>query len=115
MNQEQHPSTSTPAATGRAPTTAAPTSRAVLPRHEVRARGQTELVPGSSSNLQQGRASNNTYFTALVETAAWGAELATALAGTPNGSKRAVEAVPSRLPPGGFAPKGDLGRDRRSR
>jgi hypothetical protein len=42
----------------------------------------TELVPGYSSNFHEGRVSNNIYFTALVETAAWGAELATALAGT---------------------------------
>ena len=41
-----------------------------------------ELVPGYGSNFQQGRVSNNIYFTALVETAAWGAELATALAGS---------------------------------
>ncbi|MFT4226519.1 NAD(+)--rifampin ADP-ribosyltransferase [Micropruina sp.] len=41
----------------------------------------TELVPGYGSNFQQGRVSNNIYFSALVETAAWGAELATALAG----------------------------------
>lgn len=40
-----------------------------------------ELVPGYASNFQEGRVSNNIYFTALVETAAWGAELATALAG----------------------------------
>ena len=40
-----------------------------------------ELVPGHASNFQEGRVSNNTYFTALVDTAAWGAELATALAG----------------------------------
>ena len=40
-----------------------------------------ELVPGYGSNYQQGRVSNNIYFTALVETAVWGAELATALAG----------------------------------
>ena len=39
-----------------------------------------ELVPGYGSNFQQGRVSNNIYFTALVGTAAWGAELATALA-----------------------------------
>lgn len=42
----------------------------------------TELVPGYGSNFQSGRVSNNVYFTALVETAAWGAELATALAGS---------------------------------
>ena len=40
-----------------------------------------ELVPGYGSNFQTGRVSNNIYFTALVETAVWGAELATALAG----------------------------------
>lgn len=36
----------------------------------------TELAPGYGSNFQQGRVSNNIYFTALVDTAAWGAELA---------------------------------------
>lgn len=41
-----------------------------------------ELVPGYGSNFQEGRVSINIYFTALVETAAWGAELATALAGS---------------------------------
>ena len=41
-----------------------------------------ELVPGYTSNFQAGRVSNNIYFTAIVGTAAWGAELATALAGT---------------------------------
>src|SRR5690349_13585243 len=41
-----------------------------------------DLVPGFGSNFQDGRVSNNIYFTALVETAAWGAELATALAGS---------------------------------
>jgi hypothetical protein len=40
-----------------------------------------ELIPGFGSNFQKGRVSNNIYFTALVETAAWGAELATALTG----------------------------------
>jgi len=40
-----------------------------------------ELVPGHGSNFQEGRVSNNIYFTALVDTAVWGAELATALAG----------------------------------
>ena len=39
-----------------------------------------ELVPGHGSNYQDGRTSNHVYFAALVETAAWGAELATALA-----------------------------------
>jgi hypothetical protein len=41
-----------------------------------------ELVPGHGSNFQGGRVSNNIYFSALVDTAAWGAELATALAGS---------------------------------
>ncbi len=41
-----------------------------------------ELVPGYGSNFQAGRVSRNIYFTALVDTAAWGAELATALAGS---------------------------------
>jgi len=41
-----------------------------------------ELVAGRDSNFQEGRISNNIYFTSLVGTAAWGAELATALAGT---------------------------------
>ena len=41
-----------------------------------------ELVPGYASNFQESRVSNNIYFTALVGTAAWGAELATALAGS---------------------------------
>lgn len=40
-----------------------------------------ELVPGYGSNFQERRVSNNIYFSAVVETAAWGAELATALAG----------------------------------
>ncbi|MGB4891949.1 MAG: NAD(+)--rifampin ADP-ribosyltransferase [Propionicimonas sp.] len=42
-----------------------------------------ELVPGYGSDFQEGRVSNHIYFTALVETAAWGAELATALVGSP--------------------------------
>jgi hypothetical protein len=41
-----------------------------------------ELVAGHGSNFQEGRVSNNIYFTSLVETATWGAELATALAGS---------------------------------
>ena len=41
-----------------------------------------ELVPGHGSNFQAGRVSNHVYFTALVDTAAWGAELATALSGS---------------------------------
>ncbi|MDP9115887.1 MAG: NAD(+)--rifampin ADP-ribosyltransferase [Actinomycetota bacterium] len=41
-----------------------------------------ELVPGYGSNYQAGRVSNNIYFSALVDTAAWGAELSTSLAGS---------------------------------
>lgn len=40
-----------------------------------------ELTPGFGSNFQDGRVSNNIYFTTLVSTAAWGAQLAAALAG----------------------------------
>ncbi len=43
----------------------------------------TLLVPGHRSNFQEGRIANHVYFSALVETAVWGAELATALAGIP--------------------------------
>ncbi|HET6394990.1 MAG TPA: NAD(+)--rifampin ADP-ribosyltransferase [Blastococcus sp.] len=50
-----------------------------------------ELVPGHGSNFQAGRVSNNIYFTALVDTAAWGAELATALAG--NGERGRIYVV----------------------
>ncbi|HEX7982176.1 MAG TPA: NAD(+)--rifampin ADP-ribosyltransferase [Duganella sp.] len=39
------------------------------------------LVPGYASNFEAGRISNNVYFSALLEPAVWGAELATALAG----------------------------------
>jgi Rifampin ADP-ribosyl transferase len=41
-----------------------------------------ELVAGRGSNFQSGRVSNNIYFSALVDTAVWGAELATAQAGS---------------------------------
>ena len=40
-----------------------------------------ELVAGRSSNFQAGRTSNHVYFTTVLETAVWGAELASALAG----------------------------------
>ena len=40
------------------------------------------LVPGHLSNYHEGRNSNHIYFAALLEPAAWAAELATALAGT---------------------------------
>jgi len=42
----------------------------------------TELVAGYNSNFHADRVMNNIYFTALVDTAAWGAELASALAET---------------------------------
>ena len=41
-----------------------------------------DLIPGYGSNFHAGRVSNNIYFAALVDTAAWGAQLATALAGS---------------------------------
>ena len=41
-----------------------------------------ELVVGHTSNFQEGRILHHVYFSALVETAVWGAELATALTGT---------------------------------
>jgi hypothetical protein len=41
-----------------------------------------QLVPGQGSNYQQGRTSNNIYFSAILETAVWGAELAASLAGS---------------------------------
>jgi len=40
------------------------------------------LVAGRESNFEDGRVSNNIYFSAKLETAVWGAELATALAGS---------------------------------
>lgn len=40
-----------------------------------------QLVPGQGSNYQEGRISNHIYFSAILETAVWGAELATAMAG----------------------------------
>lgn len=39
------------------------------------------LVPGLASNFEAGRISSNVYFSALLEPAIWGAELATSLAG----------------------------------
>jgi rifampin ADP-ribosylating transferase len=40
------------------------------------------LIPGCASNFEAGRVSHNVYFAAALEPAIWGAELATALAGT---------------------------------
>jgi len=42
-----------------------------------------ELVPGHGSHFQEGRVLHHVYFTSLLETAVWGAELATALTGSP--------------------------------
>ncbi|MCU1691688.1 MAG: arr [Frankiales bacterium] len=42
-----------------------------------------ELVAGRASNFQPGRVMNHVYFAARLETAVWGAELATALLGQP--------------------------------
>lgn len=39
-----------------------------------------QLVPGQGSNYHDGRVSNHVYFSALLEPAVWGAELAVALA-----------------------------------
>jgi rifampin ADP-ribosylating transferase len=39
------------------------------------------LTPGRASNFEAGRVSNNVYFSASLEAAVWGAELATKLAG----------------------------------
>jgi Rifampin ADP-ribosyl transferase len=50
-----------------------------------------ELIPGFGSNFHAGRVSNNIYFTALVDTAVWGAELASAVAG--NGERGHVYVV----------------------
>lgn len=41
-----------------------------------------ELVAGFDSNFKSGRVMNHVYFTSLVPTAAWGAQLASALAGS---------------------------------
>jgi rifampin ADP-ribosylating transferase len=39
------------------------------------------IVPGHLSNYHEGRTSNHVYFSAMLEPAIWGAELATALTG----------------------------------
>jgi hypothetical protein len=41
-----------------------------------------QLVPGHLSNYHEGRVANHVYFSAELEPAVWGAELASALAGT---------------------------------
>jgi hypothetical protein len=50
-----------------------------------------QLVPGQGSNYHEGRTSNNIYFSAILETAVWGAELAAALAG--NGERGYIYVV----------------------
>lgn len=52
-----------------------------------------ELVAGWGSNFEEGRVMNHVYFTTLVPTAAWGAQLASALAGLP-GRGHVYEVVP---------------------
>jgi rifampin ADP-ribosylating transferase len=53
-----------------------------------------ELVPGRQSNYHQGRVMNHIYFTALLDTAVWGAELAAAL-GDGDGRGYVYEVQPS--------------------
>ncbi|HTR69059.1 MAG TPA: NAD(+)--rifampin ADP-ribosyltransferase [Mycobacteriales bacterium] len=48
---------------------------------KVELRVGDELAPGYGSNFHEGRVSNNIYFTALIDTAAWGAQLSAALTG----------------------------------
>ena len=74
----EHPSTHTPVTYDRCTHIEGPFYHGTKSALEVGA----ELAPGYGSNFQQSRVSNNIYFTALVEIAAWGAELATALAGS---------------------------------
>ena len=59
-----------------------PRQGSFLPRDQLRAEAGRRAFPGFGSNFQDSRVSNNIYFTALVDTAAWGAELATALSGS---------------------------------
>lgn len=47
----------------------------------VKLQAGDELVPGRISNFHPGRVMNNIFFTTLLDTAAWGAQLAAALAG----------------------------------
>ena len=54
----------------------------VLPRHEGDAGDRRGARPRPAVEFQEGRVSNNIYFSALVDTAVWGAELATAIAGS---------------------------------
>ena len=47
----------------------------------IRCQAGDLLTPGRASNFEEGRVSNNVYFSASLEAAVWGAELATNLAG----------------------------------
>lgn len=53
-----------------------------------------ELIPGTGSNYHDGRVSNHVYFSALLEPAVWGAELAVAL-GSDDGSAHIYEVEPT--------------------
>jgi hypothetical protein len=75
---DEHPSTHTPVTYDNCAHIEGPFYHGTKTPLEAGAR----LVPGYGSNFHQGRVSNNIYFTTLVETAAWGAELATALGGS---------------------------------
>ncbi len=82
-----------------------------------RLRPGDELTPGFGSNFQDGRVSNHIYFTALMDTAAWGAELATALAEAeerghiyvvePAGRSRMIRTSPTSGSPA--TPRGPIG------
>jgi rifampin ADP-ribosylating transferase len=55
---------------------------------------EDQVVPGHGSNYHGGRTSNHVYFSALLEPAIWGAELAAALRGT-GGSERIYVVEPT--------------------
>ncbi len=63
-----------------------------------------ELVVGRGSSFQRGRVSNHVYFSAVLETAVWGAELSVALA-------EVVAGDPEREPQG--EPQDELRDERR--
>ena len=92
MNQAQHPWTSTPAATGRAPTTAAPTSRPFYrgTKSALEAGPSSFLAPAPTPS-RAGRPTTPT------SPRSWrqppGGPSWPPLAGTPTGSERAVEAT----------------------
>ena len=66
------------------------------------------LVPGRESNFEEARVMNHVYFTATLDAAVWGAELA---AGEGRGRVYVVEPVGAF--PGGRSPVGESGRDGR--